>query len=212
MHTMSATRADTSASRQPGQRLSKEARREQLLDTAAQLLIENGIDALTMEGIGQEAHVSKTLGYAYFTNVDHVIVALRQRELAELYRRVEAATESATSFDDRVAAAFRAYFDIVAERGLLLHELEQAMNARRIESRGSDGTNDFLHWLAGLIHDEYGVGIRRAIAYAAIVAGTANLHAAIWRQTRFSRRHVEGTALAFALGGLRSAIAHDDAH
>ena len=47
-----------------------------------------------MEGVGQGAEASKTLGYAYFDNVDHVIVALRERELGRLNVRVkEAAAE-----------------------------------------------------------------------------------------------------------------------
>ena len=83
---------DTEAPR--SRRLSKEARRSQLLDTAGELLLRDGVDALTMEGIGQGAEASKTLGYAYFDNVDHVIVALRERELGRLYVRVkEAAAE-----------------------------------------------------------------------------------------------------------------------
>ena len=59
---------DTEATRP--RRLSKEARRSQLLDTAGELLLRDGVDALTMEGIGQGAGASKTLGYAYFDNVD----------------------------------------------------------------------------------------------------------------------------------------------
>lgn len=195
--------------RRPVRRLTKEARREQLLDTAANLLLSGGIDALTMEGIGQEAGASKTLGYAYFTNVDHVVVTLRERELRHLYQRVEEAADAAERFDDRLGAAFGAYFDIVAERGLLLAELEQAMSARRIRTGRSDGTVDFLGWLAALIDAEFEVGERRARSYAAIVAGVANLHAGIWQRSRFSRHHIEATALAFALGGLRAAVERD---
>ena len=72
-------------------RLSKQARPPQLLDTAGELLLRDGVDALTMQGIGQGAGASKTLGYAYFDNVDHVIVALRERELGRLYERVKGA-------------------------------------------------------------------------------------------------------------------------
>ena len=48
-------------------RLSKDARRSQLLDTAGELPLHDGVD--------QGAGASNTLGYAYFDNVDHVIVA-----------------------------------------------------------------------------------------------------------------------------------------
>ena len=53
---------DTEAPR--SRRFPKEARRSQLLDTAGELLLRDGVDALTMEGIVQGAGASKTLGYA----------------------------------------------------------------------------------------------------------------------------------------------------
>lgn len=190
-------------------RLSREARRQQLLDTAAELLRQDGAGALTMEGIGQAAGVSKTLGYAYFDNVEHVVVALRERELGDLYARVQEAAAVATTFDARVAAAFHAYFDIVTERGLLLGELEQAVQTRRLAPSADDGTDVFLRWLAGLIDDEFGVGRRRATWHAAITAGLANAHAAIWKPSRYGRDHIEAMAIAYALGGLRAAIASD---
>jgi AcrR family transcriptional regulator len=195
----------------PGRRLSKEARREQLLDTAAVLLLRGGIDALTMEGLGVEAGASKTLGYAYFPNIEAVVLALRERELGLLYKRIERAASASESFEERFASAFHAYFDVVAARGVLLGELEQAVRARRLDPGSADGTDAFLRWWAGLIDDEFGCGRRRARGYAAIAAGLANAHATIWKPGRFSRRHIEGTAIAYALGGLRAAVAHDDA-
>lgn len=153
-----------------------------------------------------EAGVSKTLGYAYFDNVEHVVRSLRERELHDLYARVEAAAAKAESFDDRMAAAFGAYFDIVAERGLLLSELEHAMHARRIAPAGGDGTDAFIDWVAGLIDDEFGVGRRRARWHAVITAGFANAYAGIWKRSRYGRQHLEAIAIAYALGGLRVAI------
>lgn len=196
---------------EPTRRLSRDARRQQLLDTAADLLQRDGADALTMEGIGQAAGASKTLGYAYFDNVEHVVVALRERELHELYARVREAAAAAETFDERVAAAFHAYFDIVAARGPLLGELEQAMHSRRIAPTTGDDTDAFLSWLAGLIADEFGVTRRRATWYAAITAGLANAHAAIWKPSGYGRDRISSMAIAFALGGLRAAIAGEGA-
>ncbi len=160
-----------------------------------------------MEAIGQRSGASKTLGYAYFTNVDHVLLALRERELRLLYERVRRAASAATTFDAQMHAALTAYFDSVAERGLLLIELEQAVRARRIVTSPTDGTNDFLDWLADLINAELSVGRRRAKVLAGVVAASVNTHAAIWRASRFTRAQIEAAALAFVLGGMRSAAA-----
>jgi AcrR family transcriptional regulator len=187
-------------------RLSKEARREQLLDSAAELLRRGGSDALTMEAMGLEAGASKTLGYAYFANIEDVITALREREMGHLNQRVAEAAAAYDHFDDRLAATFRAYFDVVAERGVLLGEIEGAVRARRLSAL-AEGTNDFIAWLAGLIDDEFGVGRRRATWYAAIIGSLANTHGWIWKPSRYSRERIEAQAIAFALGGLRAAIA-----
>jgi AcrR family transcriptional regulator len=196
----------TSAADRSVRRLTKEARREQLLDTAASLLRDGGSEALTMEAMGVEAGASKTLGYAYFANVEDVIRALREREMGRLNRAVAEAAAAVEGFDDKLAAAIRAYFDHVAARGVLLLEIEQAVRARRLEVMPA-GTNDFIELLAGMIDDEFHVGRRRATWYAATIGSLANTHAWIWQPSRYSRERIEAQALAFALGGLRAALA-----
>ena len=52
----------------PGARLSAAQRREQFLDVAAQLVVEQGADAVTMEAVAARAGVSKALSYRYFDN------------------------------------------------------------------------------------------------------------------------------------------------
>lgn len=187
-------------------RLSAPARREQLLDIAADLIVAGGVEQLTMEALGRRAGASKTLAYAYFDNLEHVAAALRQRELRQLYRQVEAAAEAARSFDERLAAAFHAYFDIVEERGLLLHQLEQFASSRPVEIGGADDTNEFLQWLAALIRQEFGVEVGEAFGYAALVGINANAHAATWLLSGRSRDQIEAAAVRFTLGGLRSAL------
>lgn len=192
-----------------GRRLSATARREQLLDIAADLLQTGGIDSLTMEALGKQAGTSKTLGYAYFDNVDHVVVSLRQRELRDLYQRVERAAEQATNFEERLSAAMHAYFDSVEERGLLLYQLEQFVSARQIDVAGTDDTNEFLRWLASLIADEFGTGPEWSFACAALVGQNANAHTAIWMLSGRPRAEIERFAVQFLLGGLRAAVAID---
>jgi AcrR family transcriptional regulator len=196
----------TSADDRTVRRLPKAARREQLLDTAAALLRDGGSDALTMEAVGLEAGASKTLGYAYFANVEDVIRALREREMGRLNQAVASAAGSVEGFEDKLAAALRAYFDHVAERGVLLLEIEQAVRARRLEVM-PEGTNDFIEMIASMIDDEFHVGRRRATWYAATIGSLANTHAWIWQPSRYSRERIEAQALAFALGGLRAALA-----
>src|SRR5205823_5613658 len=72
-------------------RLPGDLRRRQLLDVAIELLSEGGAEAVTMEGVAARAGVSKALGYRYFDNADQLLLALHDREMAEMGIRVRSA-------------------------------------------------------------------------------------------------------------------------
>lgn len=188
-------------------RLTKEARREQLLDTAADLVLTRGFDALTMESVAQEAGASKTLGYAYFTNVEDLILSLWEREVTALYERVETASQGVEGFDDGIAAAVHAYFDIVEQRGMLLVLLQEGMGTRRMRP-GRRPRNEFLRWLAGIIEQELDLEREAARAYAAVAARVADTQARIWVARRLPREEMEQGCVRFILAGLR-AVASD---
>lgn len=190
----------------PRRRLSADARRQQLLDTAAEILMADGADAVTMESIAQRAGASKSLAWAYFANVEDVLRSLHERELDDLFRRVEEATDEARDFDGRMRAGIHAYFEVVAERGTLLGTLDAALGSRRRRAR-PPSANAFLRWLAGLIADEFGLPRRRARAYAGIVAGVADLHTRAWVAGAFNRQEVEDSCVTFVLAGLRAVTA-----
>ncbi len=199
-------KVNASSTRPRAKRLSAEARRDQLLDSAATLLVTRGIDAVTMESVAFAAGTSKTLGYAYFENSGHLVAALRARELRALYQRLEAATEGLTSFDARLSAAVHAYFDTVAERGMLLARLNEALSARHIETDPSDGTHEFLFWLAAMIDEEFHVGQRLSRSYAEVIGDAANSHARLLGTGRFKRADIEARCVRFVLGGVRAAL------
>ena len=52
----------------PGARLTAAQRKQQFLDVAAQLVVEQGADTVTMEAVAARAGVSKALSYRYFSN------------------------------------------------------------------------------------------------------------------------------------------------
>jgi AcrR family transcriptional regulator len=103
--------------------MSRSDRREQLLDAAAQLLVEIGPDNVTMEGLAASAGVSKALPYAYFANSEEVVDALFVREMGALDERVARDVRAAENFDDRIRATLNAICDLVLERGALVGTL-----------------------------------------------------------------------------------------
>jgi len=102
-------------------RLPPEARRRQIVDTAAQLILEQGHVPLALERLAQQAGVSKALVYAYFPTQHDLFNAVVEREFEQLRRQ---GLEEAADGPDLLAAALAcggAYFAHVAERGPLIH-------------------------------------------------------------------------------------------
>ena len=64
--------------------MAPEERRSQILEAAAALILESGHSGCTLEQVAKAAGVSKPLIYKYFPGRDDLIVALLEREFAEL--------------------------------------------------------------------------------------------------------------------------------
>jgi AcrR family transcriptional regulator len=102
------------------ERMTRAERRDQLLDTAAEIVAQAGFNAVTMEGVASRGGVSKALPYTHFGNADELIAALRDREIAILTRRTVAAVLSADTLEDKIGAAVHAAFESVKDRGNVL--------------------------------------------------------------------------------------------
>jgi AcrR family transcriptional regulator len=103
-----------------GRRLRRDERRDQLLDSAATLLVDRGPAAVTMEGVAAAAGVSKALPYAHFDNATELLRGLRDRELDRLREHIISSAEGLEGLEALVASGVHAYFDVINERGAVL--------------------------------------------------------------------------------------------
>lgn len=189
-----------------GARLTGAQRREHLLDAAAEIIVSHGLETLTMEGVAAHAGVSKGLGYAYFANREDLIVALFDREMAELDRRVAAAVTAGTTFEERVRATLWAMFDMVVDRGVLLGRLLQ---------RPPSGDTPLAHHQkrrAAFVERHFGElaaaefdldpEVARAAATVLLVAASASID--LWVRQRMKRKEVVELVVRLVMGGLRA--------
>jgi len=107
----------------PRSRLSGAERRERFIDMAAEIIVESGVSAVTMESVAARSSVDKRLGYRYFTNRDDLIGALVEREFEVMRQRVHAELPVITSFEERLRVNTRLWLATIAERGPLLRRL-----------------------------------------------------------------------------------------
>ena len=104
-------------------RLTPEARREQILDEAARLILDEGLYAVSMERLARDVGISKGLVYNYFPTRDALLTALLNREQAELRDRGMASALQAESYDDLIRQTTRLYLEQTRDRGALIAAL-----------------------------------------------------------------------------------------
>ncbi len=103
-----------------GRRDSGAARRQQLIDAAAECFDEFGYAAVTVEMIAGRAQTSRPTFYAYFGSKDEIFLALVERVSEDLSE-----TQSLDGLDDAtprqiLAATTRAYVEAIATMGGLV--------------------------------------------------------------------------------------------
>lgn len=107
--------------RERASRLSRQGRRDQILDSAKSLILTRGLSQCTLEAVAIEAGISKALIYRHFSAVDELLKALLERE----YRPSDAdlAVRDATDFMDRVRLGLRRTLGYCADNGAIVHML-----------------------------------------------------------------------------------------
>jgi len=202
-----ARRVATSATSSRPARLPRSERREQLLDVAARLLLDKGIEAVTMEGVAAAAGVSKGLGYAYFDNSSALLRVLLEREVRKLNERITAASTSEATFEGRLRATIHAWFDHVEEYGVLMGRLLEATrnDGPHVEARNAYNRFNERFW-AELAERDLGVPNGKGqIATAIILAGLQGV-VQRWTQCGDSRAELEDVFITVAMGGLQSLV------
>jgi AcrR family transcriptional regulator len=96
-------------------RLPAEVRREQILDAALRLVVNDGFAAISMEGVAREVGVAKTVVYDAFPNTERLLQALLHREerlifevVAEIIPTAPTATNPERVLVDGITAVLRA--------------------------------------------------------------------------------------------------------
>jgi AcrR family transcriptional regulator len=187
-----------------GRAITKEDRRGQLLDAAAWLVDEVGLAGFTMEGLAKAAGVSKALPYRHFANAHEALVALMRREVDRLGTAMLAAAGPHTEGDQMIAAALRAYFDVILERGGLLNTL--AGPGSPLPDVAAPGGRQPAPFLVSILKDGYGLRGQRATVAAWLVTGLAVAGSDSLARGDANRRLIETLTINAALSTIRSVM------
>ncbi|MDO8377524.1 TetR/AcrR family transcriptional regulator [Phenylobacterium sp.] len=112
-------------------RLSSEDRRQQLLEVAARIIVQDGLHALTIKRVARDAGLTAPRAYHFFPTVDDLMAALARRELEAIRAARTHRINTAERPAERLRLSTVTYLRQVAERGVLLQTLQNAPGVRR---------------------------------------------------------------------------------
>lgn len=201
---------ERAASRRVRTRLDPEARREQLMDIAEQLVMEGGVHAATMKRIASVAGISETLAYNYFGSREQLFVELARREFKRIRDARQADVQRSHDHYERITRMTRTYLRHIGRRGSLLQTLISNPEVRsllRAERRKEQ--NDSFHAHAEELVSLY--GIPRALALGTtVVLTTMCLRAGkIVADGRIPVEAAERLCLSMMLQGSRDLVSRE---
>ncbi|MDO8914280.1 MAG: helix-turn-helix domain-containing protein [Phenylobacterium sp.] len=184
-------------------RLTPAARRDQILDVAARLIVEEGLQAATMEQLARSAGISKALVYNYFATRDVLLGALLQREQAELGARGMGAALQAQSFPELIAQTTRLYLEHVRDRGPLIAALlGDPATAALMEAESRVSRDQTVRYFVRATRRAYGLPLHRAIAAVDLLMAVTDRAGRLVAQGDLDLPTAVDMCLKIALGGL----------
>ena len=183
-------------------RLTPAARQDQLLDTARAIIIEQGLQAFTMEGLAKTAGVSAPLVYNYFSNRKALLQVLLRREYRRYVEDIVRASGAAKHFEDLVRVAVTSNFDHQAPGNLLplllsQPEISQAVRAEQRRDRRKSAT-----FLVRRATKQYQLTQREAQLVISMASGASIAAAELSTSADLNREDAIDSAISFIMAGI----------
>ncbi len=192
---------DATAPVQRGTRLSRSARRAQLLVAARDVFAAQGYHAAAMDDIAEKAGVSKPVLYQHFPGKLELYRALLTTYADELVERVQKAIGATANNEQRVAAAVSAYFDFVAGEGQAYRLVfESDLRGEPEAAAVVDGAlTRCIDTVASAVTTDAGLDTQRARLLAVGLVGLSQVAAQYWLDSDQSVPRDEAVALMSSL-------------
>jgi AcrR family transcriptional regulator len=189
-----------------------EERREDLMNAAQRLFIENGVPATTIDQIAAGAQIAKGTFYLYFSSKEDVLAALRERFVRDYLNGIKTAVARRPESDWRgrlagwVKAGVDGYIDTRALHDVVFHEPHHRPDERLPGISASDTVQNLAALLAaGTSGGAWSVEDPAFTALALFHALHGAVHDTVSGQSRLSRTQLilAMEAFFFSVVGLR---------
>ena len=185
-------------------RLSPEGRRNQLLDSARDLIQDQGFSGFTMEALATEAGVSNPLVYKYFDTRLELLQELWTREYERYNRSVREQLSKAKNFEDIVRLFVNLNFTELS-LGEITHILGSQPELREVtkakQKSNQRGTGLFL---VNTVEEMYHLTPSQASHLVVLASGASIEAARHYARYGGSRRKMVEDTVSFILNGVEA--------
>jgi AcrR family transcriptional regulator len=148
----------------------RRAVRDAALDAVAALVARRGLRGVTMSQIAEDAGIGRATLYKYFPDVDALITAWHERQVAAHLDRLAAARDQAGEVSERLAAVLQTYAEIAREpHGRHSVELAASVHASAHVARAHGHLRRLIHEVladaAAFGHVRDDVGVEELVGY-----------------------------------------------
>ena len=198
---MTHTGSEAPAAPHRGTRLSRTARRAQLLVAARDVFAAQGYHSAAMDDIAGKAGVSKPVLYQHFPGKMELYRALLTTYADELVGRVRAAMEHPGGNHERAQAAVAAYFDFVADEGSSYRLIFESDLRGEPEAAAvvDDALRHCIDMVAAAVTTDAGLDAPRARLLAVGLVGLSQVTAQYWLDSGKTVPRDEAVALMSGL-------------
>jgi AcrR family transcriptional regulator len=163
-------------------RMTRSARRAQLLEAAREVFGARGYHAAAMDEIAERAGVSKPVLYQHFPGKLDLYGALVRGAADDMVRTVRAAIRSTTDNKARVQATIQAYFDVVSSRDGAMRLVFETDTRATPEIAGlvDKATSDCIDAVTEAVTTDAGLEPDRARLLAVGLVGLSTTAARYW--------------------------------
>jgi AcrR family transcriptional regulator len=190
-------------------RQASDARREHLLDAAAELVAAGDADSVSMDTVALRAGVSRALVYKHFANRQALLHALYERESALVHHSMSVAVQQASTLEDKLRALVTGALAAQAERAATFAALASHRgrpHGQRDVQRRRDART-LRHFTDCAVAE---IGLDETVAATALGLALSSIPVVLgqWRR-RPTPEHAATLAdmfVAMTLGGLRSLV------
>jgi AcrR family transcriptional regulator len=193
-----------SESKKTRTRLSPEVRKNLILDHAAEVVAVEGVSALSMERLGKEAGISKSLVYAYYPSMKELLQTLLKREYKRLRILQSKAAENAETFEQLVRKVTTTYLTYMEERGLILERLAAEPSLENHGDPTEYSRESAVLYIAKVVSDNFGIDMSVAVPAMDISFGLPAAAGHYLIRHDVSRQTIEDITVAMIIGSVEA--------